>query len=145
MKKSRLRGISKDRQRKRDRSGARGAVCPYVRRFPCALCGTWHNIDPAHEQRVSRGHGDWIWSEQLERWRCRVVPLCRYKCHPRYDDNVVGIKKPLTALEKARVMAAMIAVGEQWAEETGVHLSNRKHPYEQWGELGQPMPGDIIT
>jgi hypothetical protein len=145
VKKSRLRSISKGRQRKRDRGGARGPVCPYVRRFSCAVCGTYKNIDPAHEQRVGRGHGDWEWDSEKQRWRCKVVPLCRFVCHPRYDDNMVGIRQPLTPTELLRVAWVMERCGEQWAEEVGVHLSNPKHPYEQWRELGSPIPGDIIT
>lgn len=143
MKRGRLNRISQDRDRKREQSGARGPVCEYARRFACAICGTAKNIDGAHEERVSRGHGDWIW--ERERWRCRVAPLCRYRCHPRYDDNIVGPAQPLTRHEQARVQVAMRGLGEQWAEDVGVHLSNPVHPYEQWRELGSPEPGDIVT
>lgn len=145
MKRGRLNRISKHRGRKREQSGARGPVCEYARRFACAVCGTRYAIDGAHEYRVGRGHADWTWSRKDHRWRCQVGPLCRYRCHPRYDDNVVGSATPFTRTEHARFKAAMVAVGEQWAEDTGVHLGNPTHPYEQWRELGEPVPGDIVT
>lgn len=124
------------------RIGARGPVCAEVVRHPCAVCGAFPT-DPAHLERVGRGHGDWVWVPKLRRWACRVTPLDRHVCHRRYDGNVVGGARPFRLGELDRMVRRAVRIGEDWARSVGIDLGAVEHPYSQWDDLGRPHPAEV--
>lgn len=136
MRRTRLNPVSPDRERKRENTGARGPVCDWIRkRERCAICGTFQT-DPAHLDRVGKGHGDWRRDDVMGWWVCRVAPLCR----GHHDD--LDLARLPAALD-LKVRESALEAGRRWAVEVGVDLDDRTHPYEQWRRMGSPDPSDL--